>query len=123
VADDKRLGGDWYAENPETRARFRLKKVEKKLLLRLAKRRFHSGNTGKPSVGQAVAYLLRVAFKCLGEHVPDPGTYKASPLDPREIDKAMRDQGVSVVTRDGLRKPRIKTINPDGSTRWDVEGG
>jgi hypothetical protein len=58
--------GRYYDGN--VRVRFTLEETEKKLLYGLAKSRFRATGTGKPAVGEAVVYLLRVAFNCFQYH-------------------------------------------------------
>ena len=48
--------------------RLRLKKIEWRLIRRMAEARGDDPYSGKPSIGRAVADLLRVAFNCLRAH-------------------------------------------------------
>lgn len=80
-----------------------LEKEEADLVRGLARARFGPGVAGKPQVGQAVAYLLRVAFNCFREHrdrYQDPTPLTAS--------KALQDD-----LRTPYRETKLRTGRKD----------
>lgn len=80
---------------------FFLEKSEAELVRGLAKSRFRPTAFGKPAIGEAVAFLLRVAFNCFREH----GDYYRGPEPISEAQA--QEEGLSIPQT----KKKLKTAS------------
>jgi hypothetical protein len=107
--------GEWYV------IRIWLSETEKKMLDGLAERIGTSRHARKPSIGKALAQMVRLGFTCIMYHRSDPE--EGQPLRRRRgISKALaKRQGLSVVSEDDIRKPNIRSQVNGGAFRWDED--
>lgn len=99
-------------------ARISLTKTEKSLVERFARRFRGERGVQKPSVGKAIASLVRTALHCIMYH-DEQAAEKAKHIGPKTLERMKEMHGVNIVTKRSLQKPKTGTQGLDGKIRWD----